>query len=94
MMYTKICKCCNKVFLTATKSKKCCSSPCAREMRRRSRLEGEQLCWKCGNACGGCNWSDFLKPVKGWDAEPTIVKDSAGEFSSYKIKKCPEFIRG
>lgn len=49
-----------------------------------------QLCEKCGKACGGCNWSDELKPVEGWDAEET---DLAG-FNTYIIRRCPEFVRG
>ena len=61
-------------------------------MAKQRREENEQLCWKCKKACGGCSWSDNLTPVDGWDATPTIVKDSMGDFESFKIKKCPEFI--
>ena len=61
-------------------------------MAKQRREENEQPCWRCKNACGGCSWSDSLTPVDGWDATPTIVKDSTGDFETYKIKKCPEFI--
>ena len=30
----------------------------------------QQLCWDCASACGGCEWSDHLEPVPGWDATP------------------------
>lgn len=64
-----------------------------------------QLCWTCGNSCGGCLWSRYFKPVPGWDAEPTVVKQissrrsSAGkrvynEVKSYSIKSCPMFKEG
>lgn len=85
-MHAKICECCGKRFLSKSKMKKYCSNECKREIR-------EQLCWRCKNACGGCKWSKELKPIDGWVAEFTIVGDSMGSFSSYKIKKCPEFIR-
>jgi hypothetical protein len=93
MMYVKTCKCCDKRFVSRTASKKYCSKDCVKEVTRRRREETEQLCWRCKNACGGCNWSRFLMPIDGWIAESTIVKDSSGDFSSYRIRKCPEFIK-
>lgn len=52
----------------------------------------EQICWRCANATGGCPWSKDLKPVKGWRARKTFIKDS-GKFgyTSYKILYCPLF---
>lgn len=41
------------------------------------------LCWSCKNACGGCSWSKSLTPVKGWQAEKTLV--------SYLVIKCPNY---
>lgn len=93
MMCVKICECCGKRFLSRSNIKKYCSKVCAREMAQRRRDENGQLCWRCKNACGGCNWSKYLKPVEGWTADPVIVKDVNGDFSSYSIKKCPEFIK-
>ncbi len=50
------------------------------------------LCWGCKKALGGCSWSKRKgKPVEGWDAEPTIVKDEMGDFESYLVKSCPEY---
>ena len=34
-------------------------------------FQSKQPCWDCANACGGCEWSDHLEPVPGWDATPT-----------------------
>ena len=51
-----------------------------------------QLCEKCAKACGGCNWSDELKPVEGWDAEETVLASS--NTNSLFIRGCPEFVRG
>ena len=93
MKYVKICEYCGGRFLTKTILRKYCSKSCAKKMTQFRRDELGQLCWLCKNACGGCNWSKYFKPVDGWIAEPTIVKDSGGDFSSYKIHKCPEFIR-
>ena len=63
----------------------------------------QQLCWTCANACGGCGceWSDHLKPVPGWDATPTsrVLKVSGkGKggtrvASSFVIHTCQKFRR-
>lgn len=92
-VYVKICECCGEKFLSRSNLKKYCSKNCAREMSYRRLEEDKQLCWRCKKACGGCNWSKYLKPVDGWTAEPTIIKDSMGDIPSYMIKKCPEFIK-
>ena len=57
----------------------------------------QQLCWRCQNACGGCNWSARLEPVPGWTATPhrRIYRDAKlGKriIDSYIIKSCPQFI--
>ena len=58
-----------------------------------------QLCWSCGKACGGCNWSARLEPVQGWDAEPCrrVYRDAAigtRYVDSYIIRGCPEYVKG
>lgn len=55
----------------------------------------QQLCWDCASACGGCEWSDHLEPVPGWDATPTerVLSDGTGGLrviTSYEIRDCPE----
>lgn len=55
--------------------------------------EQGQICWDCQNAYGRCSWSRCYMPVKGWEANPTKVIDKDGDFYSYDIKVCPEFIR-
>ena len=92
-MYFKICKCCGERFFTKSDLKKYCSKTCSRKMAQKRREETGQLCWRCAKACGGCNWSRHLEPIDGWVAEITVVKDSMGDFQSYSIKKCPEFVR-
>lgn len=63
--------------------------------------QSTQLCWKCANACGGCEWSDHLEPVPGWDATPTSRvlkvggkgKGGTRVASSFVIHYCPKFRR-
>ena len=63
--------------------------------------QSTQLCWTCANACGGCEWSDHLEPVPGWDATPTSRvlkvggkgKGSTRMASSFVIHYCPKFRR-
>lgn len=93
-MNVKICEFCGKRFLTKSNQKKYCCKTCAREVARRKQMENEQLCWGCKNAYCRCDWTRYSIPVDGWTAEHTTVKDSGGDFSSYKIKKCPKFTRG
>ena len=93
MMYSKLCECCGKRFLSKSNLKKYCSKECERVAANRRREYDKQLCWRCKNACGGCDWSKRFIPVDGWIAEQTIVKDANGDFLSYKIKKCPKFTR-
>ena len=49
------------------------------------------ICWECKKATCGCSWSKYFKPVEGWEAEPTTVKDENYTYSSYLVKSCPEF---
>ncbi len=93
-MYVRKCECCGKYFWSKTNKKKYCSKKCAKTMAKIRREEKWQLCCTCKNACGGCLWSKYFLPVVGWDAEPTTIKDNEKEFSSYKIKKCPKYIKG
>ena len=55
-------------------------------------MESTQPCWTCRKACGGCNWSKQLKPVKGWKIKksPRIGKD--GKIGTdIEIVFCPEY---
>ena len=38
----------------------------------------EALCWQCRRATGGCEWSAFLQPVPGWQAERTFRRVRRG----------------
>lgn len=64
-------------------------------------FQSQQLCWTCANACGGCEWSDHLEPVPGWDATPTSRvlkvggkgKGGTRVASSFVIHYYPKFRR-
>lgn len=62
-----------------------------------SGFKANSLCWQCKRAYGLCSWSDRFVPVKGWEAEPTVIqgekKGRKPEISSYDVKKCPLFIQ-
>ena len=59
------------------------------------------LCEVCGNACGGCEWTEFWtrRPVPGWDAVRRDVKNRHmwnGKVTyhyteSYVVLHCPKF---
>lgn len=93
-MYVKFCEHCGRKFISKSNLKKYCSKDCARQVAKTRQEQEGQLCYICGNACGKCLWSKSFIPISGWDAQQTVVRDSEGDFSSYKIKACPEFIRG
>lgn len=89
------CKHCGKNFPTIYTSQKYCSKKCRNVARKINNESKGQLCWKCKNATGECSWSKCFTPVKGWDAEPTIIQDSEiGEIPSFKIKHCPQYFYG
>lgn len=55
-------------------------------------LKGDQtLCWRCRNCFGGCSWSEKFEPVKGWNAESTIIKYFNVETPSFLVRDCPLF---
>lgn len=94
MISVKKCEHCGKTFPTNRSTQEYCSKKCRIEARRLKSETKGQLCWKCENACAGCSWSKNLIPVVGWDAVRVVVKDSMGDFDTYRIKKCPQFIHG
>ena len=77
--------------------------PREKKHKKASKVEyrSTQLCWTCANACGGCEWSDHLEPVPGWDATPTSRvlkvggkgKGGTRVASSFVIHYCPKFRR-
>lgn len=52
----------------------------------------ESLCWRCGNAVGGCCWSRDFEPVPGWKAldQPIMTQDGKHVTPSYLVLKCPQ----
>lgn len=54
----------------------------------------ESICWSCKRATGNpdlqCPWVRDFRPVKGWDAKPTVRKSSSGlVVHSYCVDECP-----
>ena len=50
----------------------------------------ETKCITCGNACGGCSWSQDFTPVEGWIAEPTVNREGV---ESFHVVDCPEYCK-
>lgn len=93
-MYKHYCKICGKPFYAKSARRDYCGKRC-RAIGKDKKSKKSQLCETCQNACGGCSWSDRFKPVEGWEAFPTIIKQGDGrETSSYKIINCPSYIYG
>lgn len=90
-MAARVCDLCGKTFPTKSNKKRFCSRGCAHIASELKQMENEQLCWRCKKACGGCSWSAEFIPIEGWEAEPTIIKDTCGDIQSFRIKVCPEF---
>lgn len=51
------------------------------------------LCEFCNNSiCNGCSWSFKYKPVKDWEAIPSILPNHYGSFkNSFLVCTCPKF---
>lgn len=56
------------------------------------------ICWNCKNCVPsvekkqGCEWSEHLKPVPGWDAVRHKLTVSTGRsVISYMVRSCPKF---
>jgi hypothetical protein len=91
-----ICKFCSKEFTTTKSAQKFCSKKCAYEytLKKTKVEDGEQPCWSCTKACGGCSWSKSLKPIEGWKAEKRILQTARKyepQIETYKILYCPEY---
>ena len=56
--------------------------------------KSETICWRCQNF-SKCSWSKG-KPVDGWKATKTIIKNNLGytidEVQSYCVHECPQFV--
>lgn len=52
------------------------------------------LCWDCAKATDDvCPWVDAGMPVPGWWATPSKVKTCGVYSDSYRVIKCPMFVR-
>lgn len=52
------------------------------------------LCWSCERAGrASCEWMQRGVPVKGWNAEPTIVYLNKNRRAhSFMVRECPKFV--
>lgn len=52
------------------------------------------LCWDCSKATDdACPWVDAGMPVPGWWATPSTIKTCGVYSDSYRVVKCPLFVR-
>lgn len=58
-------------------------------MKRGNKAQKDTICWDCQNFMR-CSWAHG-KPVEGWTATPTIVRDREGDFKSFIVEECPLF---
>lgn len=75
-----------------------------RSKKVKTKSHKDTLCWYCKNSVPdksgkvGCNWSRFLLPLPGWDAEKVTINNMYNHRKcvrkSYIVKGCPEFVRG
>ena len=57
-----------------------------RRVKPKLQHSGEQPCWTCTKAYGGCSWSRAFEPIKSWEA-----KRSKTHADGYRIVHCPEY---
>ncbi len=64
-------------------------------MKRGDRFKKEHtLCWDCAKATDDiCPWVDAGMPVPGWWASPSKIKTCGVYSDSYRVIKCPMFVR-
>lgn len=67
----------------------------SRSLPKRTAHKHMQICFSCTKAVCGCSWSRWFKPIEGWDAVPSEIKNVAGNTvritPSYAIRGCPEY---
>ena len=53
------------------------------------------ICIDCKKAFGGCPWSESFKPVPGWEAQKTVIRNNwkSPGTETYHITACPLFDR-
>ena len=88
------CKQCGKEFTTTFPQKQVCSDICRYLFSYKKRCSDDSICWDCANSTGFCSWSEDFTPVKGWEAEETIINYKDNPIPSYKVKKCQLFKEG
>lgn len=71
------------------------------ENKKHCKKTAPTKCFTCRNSCPnpkeglGCEWSMFLIPVPGWDAERSDLLNSVrggDPVESYHVRECPKYI--
>ena len=53
----------------------------------------DTLCWSCSRVTE-CEWGQVSKPVPGWVATPTIIRQSnCPDIKSFLVQECPKYKR-
>ena len=80
---------CEKCEYHCTRCDEIAASP-----QKCTHIYGDSLCWCCANSVPGhgfgCAYSLHNEPVAGWEATERYVDGHI----SYRVRKCPGFIRG
>lgn len=66
--------------------------------KKKRKRAATQLCWSCSMNASNCAWMRCYKPIEGWTAKETKVKNSGFQnpdetIPSYEIKKCPNYVK-
>lgn len=56
-----------------------------------SGFKENSLCLDCKKCVGLCSWSRCLRPVDGWEAEETVIRNQGKTNKGYRVISCPEF---
>lgn len=82
------------VFVQEGDELKSMQMPCVKRSYRLGKRD-HQPCAECSHFAYGCEWSERLEPVPGWNAIPTKLNNGCGKpTESYKIIFCPKYERG
>lgn len=49
------------------------------------------LCDRCKNA-SSCRWALYGRPIPGWVAAETVIRNKDHDIKGFRVKLCPEFV--
>lgn len=62
---------------------------CERRHKAKERRNRQTICWECSRL--DCPWMQDSIPVKGWIAEPSVIKNKNGDIKSFCVMQCPMY---